>query len=275
MQVSIERITPLVANQLLKNRPYQRKFSQATSDFYSREMQEGLWRETGESVQIDTSGCLCNGQHRLSAIVSSGKTFDMVVVRDIEPEAFDAMDQGKVRTPGDTLSRAGFKSADAVASVCANLRRFNPEQITFYKGFTKRLAREEIRNYAEKRAERLNKAVALAGMTKKVCAQSIMGTFFYLVGAIDEELSNEFALGFKTGADLAENSPILKTRNKLLDMRGMTRNGLDIVDIFPYLTNAWNKAYRAEPMSQLRTPNTGLKLIGAPGIKTAEFETWV
>lgn len=277
MKVAVETITPAVASKMLENRPYQRRLRPATVELYVYQMQKGLWRDTGEAIKIDRDGNLCDGQHRLTAIVESGVTLNMLVVRDILPNAFDAMDQGAPRTPGDTLSRAGFRNAESVAAVCANLRRFDKETLTFTSKMSlPKLPREEIRQFADQRRERLDSAVYHAVNIKGVAGPSILGAFFYLVEYIDKEKATQFAEGLKTGASLDINSPILRVRNKLLEMRGMTRNGFDVVDLFPILAFGWNKHYRSEDATSVRVPNASrVTLEGAPMPGTVAWDQWV
>lgn len=273
---TIEVITPAIAEQMLANRPYQRRIRRSRVELYKRQMEGGMWHETGEAIKIDTDGNLCDGQHRLTAIVESGLSQKMLVVRGIKPVAFDAMDQGAPRTPGDTLSRIEFKHADAVGAVCAALRGFNKSSVSFAKGHTHRLAREEVRLYAEARRERLESAVSLAKSIRGLTGPKILGTFFYLVEYIDAEKAQAFAAGLRTGANLSVNSPVLRVRNKLLEMRGMTRNGMDIVELFPILTVGWNKHFAGEDMTALRVPTTTrLTMAGAPKPGTVAWEQWV
>ncbi len=276
MQVSIENITPAVASTMLKNRPYQRRIRPATVGLYVYQMQKGLWRDTGEAIKIDTEGNLCDGQHRLTAIVESGVSLDMLVVRNIHASAFDAMDQGAPRTPGDTLSRAGFKHADSIAAVCANLRRLDKRTMTFSTGFTHKIPREETRRFAEARRTRLESAVQYATSIKGLAGASILGTFFYLVEYIDQEKASTFSEGLRTGASLEINSPVLRVRNRLLELRSATRNGLDICDLFPVLTFGWNKHIRSEEATAIRLPTaTRLFLEGAPKPGTIAWDHWV
>ncbi len=47
---------------------------------YARDMRNGNFEENGEPIIFNTKGELTNGQHRLTAIVRSGVTLEMVVV---------------------------------------------------------------------------------------------------------------------------------------------------------------------------------------------------
>lgn len=272
--VAIERVTPEIAKGLLKNAPYQRKISQTTVEFYARMMTEGLWHFTGEAIMVDWDGNNANGRHRLLAIISSGRAQNLVVVRGIDPDSFDAMDQGKSRTFGDTLTRAGFKNADAVSSTVNILRRLDTSTMSFKKGFYTRMSREEMLIFASARADRLNNAVS-QGRSQRLCSAGILGSFFYLVNYIDTSRAEEYFDGLKSGANLDEDSPILRARNALIEMRGLTANGADISDIFPLLAWSWNKFYTSERVKSIRIPKCPPLLAGMPSVNSERFKGWI
>ena len=56
---------------------------------YATAMTEGRWRYTADPIRFDSDGKLIDGQHRLMAVVRSGCTVEMHVVRGLSPEAQD------------------------------------------------------------------------------------------------------------------------------------------------------------------------------------------
>ena len=89
-------------------------------------MQAGAWQVTGEAIKFDTNGALSDGQHRLTAVIQSGATVDMLVVRGLAPEAQSVMDSGSKRTASDALTFGGIKNASIVAAA-ARLALREPE----------------------------------------------------------------------------------------------------------------------------------------------------
>jgi len=106
-------ITPEIAKRWLedpnnpKNRPYKptraRKFAEA--------MRRGEWSANGEAIMRNSSGGLLNGQHRLNAVVISGRVIPMAVAEGLDNKAFDTIDQGYKRTVGDAFSVHGESNA--------------------------------------------------------------------------------------------------------------------------------------------------------------------
>lgn len=118
---SIVTVTPDMAEHWLtlnvKNRPKKPK----NIERFARDMSNGDWQITGEAIKFDTDGHLSDGQNRLTAVVLSGATVDMFVVRGLAPEAQEVMDSGALRSASDSLTLRGVANAKDVAPVVTNL----------------------------------------------------------------------------------------------------------------------------------------------------------
>ena len=77
---------------------------------YGRQMVEGTWRATGETICIDAGGVMRQGYHRMWASYLSGASFPTFVVADVEPidDLFAYYDAGRKRTVVDALKTAGL-----------------------------------------------------------------------------------------------------------------------------------------------------------------------
>jgi hypothetical protein len=73
------QITPEIAKAFLAGNTDNRKLASRTVEVLARDMVNGGWRVTHQCIAISESGLLIDGQHRLSAVVSSGKTVPMYV----------------------------------------------------------------------------------------------------------------------------------------------------------------------------------------------------
>lgn len=65
-------VTPQLAEKLLEHNTNNRKLRRTKVDKISRDLRNGLWRETHQAIAFDTDEVLTNGQHRLQAIVKTG-----------------------------------------------------------------------------------------------------------------------------------------------------------------------------------------------------------
>lgn len=88
----------------------------ATVRKYARDMADGRWQLSGEGIKFGTNGKMLDGQHRLSAIVASGQTVPMFIMRGIDPSAQRVMDTGRARTASDALAMKGDRHTATLAA---------------------------------------------------------------------------------------------------------------------------------------------------------------
>tara|TARA_R110000796_G_C14476044_1_gene426142 strand:- start:68 stop:949 length:882 start_codon:yes stop_codon:yes gene_type:complete len=128
ISVELVKVTPLMAENFLKYNPVNRKVSQRNVSFLSKQMEKGLFLENGESIVFDKNNILKDGQHRLMAIIKSGKSYHIPIVRGVVSSSMATYDTGKNRSAGDVLSIAGFKSSSTVSALIKNIDKY------FYRG---------------------------------------------------------------------------------------------------------------------------------------------
>jgi len=128
ISVELVKVTPLMAENFLKYNPVNRKVSQRNVSFLSKQMEKGLFLENGESIVFDKNNILKDGQHRLMAIIKSGKSYHIPIVRGVVSNSMATYDTGKNRNAGDVLSIAGFKSSSTVSALIKNIDKY------FYRG---------------------------------------------------------------------------------------------------------------------------------------------
>lgn len=102
--VARETITPEVALQMLATRPdWQRRQRKNRIEQYAEDMEEGRWGGSTDCIGITETGRLINGQHRLRAVVESGQTVEMWVMRGMSDDAYKTIDKGLPRSVADSL----------------------------------------------------------------------------------------------------------------------------------------------------------------------------
>jgi len=118
--VEITKITPELASKWLEaNFKNNRQIRQARVDAYASDMAAGNWTFTGEAVKFSIDGSLIDGQHRLSAIVASGKSIKMLIVKGVKPAAMTAMDTQMGRTLSNVLAIQSYENPGSLASAIA------------------------------------------------------------------------------------------------------------------------------------------------------------
>jgi len=116
ISVSLVYITPEIAQHYLSFNTQNRKESGSSINFLTQQMNKGLFIENGESIVFDKNMKLTDGQHRLMAIIKSGKSYHIPVVKGVNVKSMATYDTGKNRSASDVLSINGFKNASLLSS---------------------------------------------------------------------------------------------------------------------------------------------------------------
>lgn len=124
-QVSIEWIGPEDAAQYLATNLANRNPRTRKMTSYARDMRAGNWQFNGDSIKFDLDRELIDGQNRLMAIVLSGVTVPLLVVRGLARKSQETMDIGAARSFGDALKMRGHSCWNEKASATALLFRWN------------------------------------------------------------------------------------------------------------------------------------------------------
>jgi len=122
-------IDPKTAKLWLENNFRNRPLKDDVVQAYARDMINDTWVATHQGIAFNDKDELIDGQHRLSAIVLSGKTVRMMVTFGLpsliagkEMTTMDAVDRGRTRSMADQLTiQHGFKNGSLTASICASI----------------------------------------------------------------------------------------------------------------------------------------------------------
>ncbi len=124
---TIEEVTPAIASDWLErfNTDNFRPVSARRVDALALEMSLGRWEMNGDPVRFRSpDGVLIDGQHRLSAIVKSGVTCRMLVVRGLSDSVTATIDTGSRRNAGHLAGHLGFKHANGAAAGASIVLRY-------------------------------------------------------------------------------------------------------------------------------------------------------
>ena len=110
-------VTPEQAQEWLEhNYERQRGIRKTVVRQYARDMESGNWNEDVEQpIVITKDGTLIDGQHRLAALVETGRPLWMFVVTDADISQFDYIDCGARRKASDMLM--GIPNRNMMASL--------------------------------------------------------------------------------------------------------------------------------------------------------------
>lgn len=138
LDVEITVISPALAAAMLDKNVHNRKVSPALVTKLAQDMTEGRWGLTGEAVKFDTQGNLIDGQHRLRACVKADKSFETLVIYNVQTEMQKKMDGGKSRSVADILMIDGHHYTSvlvgALRFILAEKYRTSPNSASWSNG---------------------------------------------------------------------------------------------------------------------------------------------
>lgn len=136
LDVEIVRVTPSMAAQILEGNTRNRSLRPHYVHQLAGAMERGEWVNNGEPIQVARDHTLLNGQHRLRAVIESGVSVPMLVVRGLPVTAQKTMDVGARRTLSDVLALHGEQDTTSLGAVLGLLHRYRAGARLDYSGRT-------------------------------------------------------------------------------------------------------------------------------------------
>jgi len=153
ISVSLVYITPEIAEHYLSYNTQNRKESGSSINFLTQQMNKGLFIENGESIVFDKNMKLTDGQHRLMAIIKSGKSYHIPVVKGVNIKSMATYDTGKNRSAADVLSINGFKNANLLSTFIKLINKYEKNGSKASKPLSysrdEQLTNQQILNYCK------------------------------------------------------------------------------------------------------------------------------
>ncbi len=254
IKAEVVNVTPEYARQILAKQAAldehssvkQRRLDKHRVTQYANEMRRGGWMLNGEGIQFNGARLL-NGQHRLSAVVESGETVQMLIVRGIDPAAFSTIDQGKGRTIGDLLKMRGLPysvemaGGARVAWLYERFGRLSAEA-------SKRPTRHQMYEYVAANEQALLDAAKLATAVALGHRATLTGLAYLLR---QQDGAAAFFQRLSDGIGLSENEPVRLLRDRLIAFNVQRAHSNQEL-VLALCIKAWNATYRGQSMGQLR-----------------------
>jgi len=218
----IELITPKMAEELLRKNDNRVPQKHIVRD-YTILMKEGKFNGlNGETIKISKKGYVLDGQHRLLAIIESGKSLKTMVVYGLEEICFETIDVGQRRTGADTIYKSGLIDRNGGSSKMKS--KIIATAITTGIRYEREFRRSKIHNYEVLDVFKDNRdmmdSVDYIYSLKRVGKLLPYGGSAYLhwmMSDKDQKLADNFWKKFFTGENLEKDSPILVLRSILIE----------------------------------------------------------
>lgn len=225
MKCSVMNISPKLAEKFLDGNVINRSVSPSLVERYARDMKNGDWQINGEAITFNKAKELTNGQHRLMAVIKSGKTIPMVVIEDVDNDV-NIYDRGRCRTAADSLVLSGMDRRIANSQTVALAR-----MVFCIKTGEQRRTDAELKEFLSLNGEDAATANDICCKGSKGCpvptrsASFMVPVFFALKCGISEEVLSRFIYVVQTG--LYESSKEISAavlRNDFLTKKVMIRS---------------------------------------------------
>ena len=255
MQLSVEQITPQLAEAFLQTSRGNRSFKDAKVRSYARDMAAGRWKVNGETIIFDKSGALIDGHHRLKACVASNANFSTCIVRGADQDAQQTIDMGASRTLGDVLSFRGEKNSNHLNAVILAV-----VAILNGRPRSSNLSSQEVVNFLNENPEVRQSAIVSA---RKVLPRvgSVIGAIHFAANKSgDGEKFEKFFQSLSDGIPTYEGCAAHAVRERIL--RDATKRAkMSVQDAHRLIVAAWNKFRVSAPVKNIK-PEPQYKIDG-------------
>lgn len=246
----IFRITPEIAAEWLEYNAKNRPINLRVVDQYRRDMAHvpSNWMITTEGIGFDWDWHLVNGQHRLKAIVASQTAQDCLVVFNLDPRCFMAMDTGFKRPPSQVLDLMGVtRYTTHIAAAVALQWRLEAGALNrtdYSPSIHDRIEVWERFPDIEQSAEFV---IGSCGKLNKFAGSSAVAVLIHCRGSrtLGNEQADSFFMSVAKGTKLNEDDPAYQLREDLIQAKELEKR-LRQREIMELWVPAWNAHVRGD-----------------------------
>jgi hypothetical protein len=188
----------------------------------TKAINDGQWLLSHQGIALGSNGVLLDGQHRLHAIVLSGKAVPILLSHDCDPSIFRVVDTGQKRSAGQVLAIESVRNAHTVAATCRILMACESFPHQLWTSHNVSYTNADIHGWFLPRADAIQDAVSqgvcLYWKFSLVKATGL-SAFIYLASSAgwEGEALDRFLAQLCDGVDLKECSPVFSFRRALIN----------------------------------------------------------
>lgn len=240
MNVRLEHITPDKARAWLGNSVPNRHLRKTKVHQYARDILAGRWKQNGDTIKFTQGGELCDGQHRLHAVIEANKPVDMLVAYGVSPDSIITIDTGISRGFHDVLAMSEVANASLVASAARWWIKY--ERGSMFNNAA--ASHQELSDMVDRHPSLLD-AARRVGSTKEarrlVSASGLTFVYAY-VAERDKDAADIFLDTLESGVGLRRGDAVFALRRALI--KNLMRNSkLPQADVIAMTIKAFNAMY--------------------------------
>lgn len=244
----VELISPKMAKQYLATMRKNRAVSERAVLAYADAMKNDKWHFHGQPIQFDVNGKLVDGQHRLRAIVESGETIKMLVVRGVSDAAVNLIDTGRRRTAAHQLAAEGCIDSNATAAAILLLSNYDSGTI----GHNQVKINNADIITAWRAVPGIDASREYSHMIGKILPRGIGIWAHFIFARIDADAAKVFFQHLASGSELKAGSPILLLRNRLIELRMNKTVRPNRTWLCAIIVKAWNAFRNGSKLDSLK-----------------------
>lgn len=256
-------ITPQIAEWALKLNTGNRPIIHGQVERYVREIESGSWMNNGQPIIMAMEGVMNDGQHRLLAVVQTGRSIVADMRFGIPREAFSVTDTGNKRTAGQVAAMAGFTQANTAAAIAkALLHHRNGSMGTFTHGVENHAVLELLQGVPAI----AEIATLITNLKTPLLRRSWFGGALAIIEDAKHTMANVTAFAHEVDEGQgAVNAPARQLKDRLVrdsQMRGRTPAIMRVV----LAVKSYNLWFRGQTLTKLQVVQTDMSSKGFPQV---------
>jgi len=211
-------VTPEIAKLWLARNTDNRNLRRGRARALGEDMEQGQWRENGESMSFDTNGVLVDGQHRLQAVINSGHGFMATVTLGVDPTVRPTVNTGLKRSAADILKMEGEQYGTQLAAATQLWARYVSGQLERGSFGPSKLSHQQVLSMISVCPDIRDSVQYICKQQRGLIAHSDAAFLHYAIVRSGElrERADEFMDRFLDGRNLDIGNPILALRNRII-----------------------------------------------------------
>jgi hypothetical protein len=242
----IVTITPTIAKHILENNDENRPIRESLVQQIAADIEDGLWQLNGESIIISKDGHLNDGQHRLNAVILSGRPIQTVVMFGVSRASRLTVDMGTARQVADVLGMNGTKNTTAAAATSRlllmhSLGVFNTGGIKANKVLNP--TKQKVLDFHYLHSKAIDKSVGETCNVPffKKSSTAAWGAAHYILTATNNQMAPLFFNKAATGEALKRGDAILTLRMHVVETIGVGFRPQHRLEMILRYWNAWRE----------------------------------
>ncbi len=257
LQIEVETVNAEVAARWLERNVSNRVLRRNRLAEFKRDMLTGNWRDVGDPIRFDTNGDMCDGQHRMIALVNAAAIqpaleLEFVVMRGVKTEDRHVIDTGTRRSAGDQLRIAGHKNHTLLAAAAKWCAMWDRKTLYASDSSTKSISHAEILQYVQEHPELETVVNRVSSLLRKHIdiPPGYVAAVYYLCQRIDPAAADDFFERLADGENMSKKDPVMVLRSRLRQL-DKSRANLTGEMWLGLLVRAWNARREGREMRTL------------------------